>query len=457
MNTHKKALAALEPSHGKALPNYAEAEQSVIGAIINHSRMYDEVAFLRPQMFYNNRYEMLFELIVKMHGQQKPIDLITLTQEVFAAGYAEQIPPYFIAETSGAVISTAHTFEHALLIKQKYIQRQAIALTHTVQQSAYDEHEDIGDVLYHAGQEIENLQESLIGQDDIRSFAEVSTLALKDIDRKISLYNSGKQTGITTGLIALNRMTSGWQGGELTVIAARPAMGKTAVALHFAKSAAEQGTPVAFFSLEMSNTSLYNRILLSEASIDPEKLKSGNLNADDLAQVDCAARKLFDLPLYIADNASVNMSYIRSKCRLLHKKNRCGMVVIDYLQLAGESGNAYRSREQEITQMSREAKIIAKELDVPVLLLSQLNRKVEERADKRPMLSDLRESGSIEQDADMVMFIHRPEYYGIVPTNVVTGVEERNCGKLIIAKYRNGKTGEVKFTHNDSLTRVYDM
>jgi len=233
-------------------------------------------------------------------------------------------------------------------------------------------------------------------------------------------------------------------------------MGKTAVSLHFGKSAAIQGIPVVIFSLEMDSVSLYERFIASESNVHPSKLRSGNISQDELLQIDKAiGGTLYSLPITINDNAAIGMSYIRAMCRSYHQQNNCGMVIIDYLQLITESSNGTRNREQEIARMSREAKIIAKELNVPVILLSQLNREVDKRQDKKPILADLRESGAIEQDADMVIFVHRPEYYGISVKDS-SGHEIYNYGELIIAKHRNGSVGTVKFKHDGSLTKIFD-
>lgn len=444
--------------YGMIPPAAKEVEQAVIGAIINYgSLVYDSVSFLRPEMFYDDRYAILFDVLMSMYSSQQKIDILTVNQAMIASGKIEEIGgSYFIAQTCSAVISSANVVEHALIVKQKYVARKTIELCQKTMKEAYDQFSDVGDVMFDLSKEIESLQENLIGQNEIKSLADITESAMHDINRRISQYAAGGQSGVSTGLSDLNRMTSGWQKSDLVIIAARPAMGKTACALHFAKSAAKSGVPVVFFSLEMSDISLYNRLLLCESNIDADSLKLGRLNGDDMQKIDRAARELYNLPIYIDDNANVSMSYIRSKCRLLHRKKKCGMVIIDYLQLASEKGSKNRTREQEITQMSREAKIIAKELEVPVLLLSQLNRAIETRADKKPMLSDLRESGSIEQDADMVMFVHRPGYYG-EEVKDRQGNVIKNYGELIIAKYRNGATGKVKFTHSDSLSRIYDF
>lgn len=444
--------------YGMIPPAAVEVEQAVIGAIINYgASAYDSVSFLRPEMFYNGSYSILFGLVEEMYSKSQKIDLLTLNQSVVASGKLEEIGgSYFIAQTCSAVISSANIVEHALIVKQKYAARKTIELCQKTMKEAYDQFSDVGDVMFDLSKEIESLQEDMTGKDDIKTLADITLPAMQEIDRRVALHAAGGQTGINTGLADLNRITSGWQKSDLIIIAARPAMGKTACALHFAKSAAKSGTPVVFFSLEMSNISLYNRLLLCESNVDPDNLKIGRLNGDDMKEIDKAARSLYELPICVDDNASVSMSYIRSKCRMLHKKNKCGMVIIDYLQLASEKGSKNRTREQEVTQMSREAKIIAKELEVPVLLLSQLNRAIETRADKKPMLSDLRESGSIEQDADMVVFVHRPGYYGEEVKDKQGNIIQ-NYGELIIAKYRNGATGKVKFTHNHSLSRIYDF
>lgn len=205
----------------------------------------------------------------------------------------------------------------------------------------------------------------------------------------------------------------------------------------------------------MDAKSLCERFIVSECNVHPSKLKSGNINSIELQEIDRAGGLVYELPIEIKDKAAINMGHIRSKCRALHRQKKCGMVIIDYLQLIAESSNGQRNREQEISRMSREAKIIAKELNIPVILLSQLNREVDKRQDKKPILADLRESGAIEQDADMVIFVHRPEYYGISLKDS-SGNEIENYGELIIAKHRNGAVGMVKFKHNGSLTKIFD-
>lgn len=445
-----------KPLFGNVTPKAPDAEQAVVGALINFADAWDEVQFLTPAMFYESCHQAIFEAIVSLKKKNRAVDLITVYQEIAAQGKGEEITPWFLTQLSGPIVSSAHILEHALIVKQKHLQRQVIEFAMQVQSKAYTDSEDIGDVLFDAGKSIENLQEVHVGQDEESSYEDITKLFYQDIQLRMSKYSGNQQPGITTGLTSLNSITSGWQGSELIILAARPAMGKTAMALHFAQSAAQAGTHVVIFSLEMSKVSLYKRSVLSEGNdITPGHLKSGNL-ANDLHSIDKSVARLYKLPIYVDDNANVNMAGIRSKSRLLHKKKKCGMVIIDYLQLITAEKSRQANREQEIATMSREAKLLAKELDIPVILLSQLNRDLEKRQNKQPQLSDLRESGAIEQDADMVVFIHRPGYYGQVISDK-EGNRIENAGELIIAKYRNGPTGKVKFKHNDTLTKIVDF
>ncbi len=451
----KSTLSQIKP-----LPNDTEAERAIIGSLLGFGgdKVFDAISSdLNKDMFYDNRNAILFEAIQKLHMENKPFDRVSIIAEIRTIGKIEEITPFFIAQISEYEYEAHHVVEHALLVKQKYIQRKVIELSHTVLKRAYDDTEDVGDVLFETGKGFEELLSILIGSNNARSFKEIASKALKDIERKMAVFASGQQVGITTGLADLDAITTGWHGGELVILAARPAMGKTAVSLHFAKSAAKHGVPVVVFSLEMNASSLFERFIASESNVHPSKLRSGNINQVELQEIDKAiGNTLYSLPIEIDDNASVNMGYIRAMCRLYHRQSKCGMAIIDYLQLITESLQGNRNREQEIARMSREAKMIAKELNIPVILLSQLNREVDKRQDKKPILADLRESGAIEQDADVVVFIHRPEYYGISLQDS-SGHDITNYGELIIAKQRSGASGKtVKFKHNGTLTKIFD-
>ena len=430
-------------------PQAVDAEIAIIGALMLESKAFDLVApILSAEMFYDVKHQVIYSAIQSLNKERRPIDMITVLNEIRSKGKTTEITASDIAGFANSVISSAHIERHALIVKDKYIQRQTIEINEEAKRRCFENVDDIEDILFETGKKIEALQETLIGQTDIKHISSILPDAITEMYQRIELARQGIQPGITTGLADMNRIIGGWQKSELIILAARPAMGKTAIALHFAKAAAKTGIPVAVFSLEMSDVSLANRLILSETNINPDNFKLGKLTQEETIEVEKSLNRLREYPICIDDNASVNMSYIRSRCRLLKKRNKCEMVVIDYLQLTGETEQKNRSREQEVSKMSREAKIIAKELDIPVLLLSQLNREVENRKDKRPLLSDLRESGSIEQDADMVVFIHRPEYY--------SQDAEKNSGELIVAKYRNGATGILKFKHNGSLTKIFD-
>jgi replicative DNA helicase len=301
---------------------------------------------------------------------------------------------------------------------------------------------------------------SAIGDSGARHVSKSLADALTAAETRQTLRQSGKTTGIPTGIASLDRLTGGgWQPGQLVILAARPAAGKSAVALSMAKAAAMNGTPVLFMSLEMGDVSLADRLLLSECDIDADDFRAGHLTPADWRKLDEAAAKLQGLPIHIDPSPMVSMRKIRSRAKTMHRRGKCSSLFIDYLQLIDcQSDKKGRNREQEVSEVSRQAKLLANELQIPVILLSQLNRAVESRADKTPLLSDLRESGAIEQDADIVAFIHRPAYYNVeqIPTRSYGTISAEGVGILTIAKQRNGAVGTVLFSHNESLTRVTD-
>lgn len=305
------------------MPHTPEAEQAVIGSLLSFGgdKVFDAISpELNKDMFYDNRYAVLYDAIQSLYANNKPCDIVSVSNEIRSMGKIDEVPLHFIAETSNYGYDSFHVVEHALMVKQKYLQRKVIELSHILQQQAYDDTEDIGDILFNAGKALEQMQQDLIGQSESQSFKDIAQSALKNIERKMGMYSSGQQTGITTGLQDLNDMNSGWHGGELIVLAARPAMGKTAVSLHFGKSAARQGIPVVIFSLEMDSVSLYERFIASESNVHPSKLRSGNISQDELLQIDKAiGGTLYSLPITINDNAAIGMSYIRAMCRSYHQ------------------------------------------------------------------------------------------------------------------------------------------
>ncbi len=432
-----------------------ELEESVLGALLIESTAINRIEDdLKPEDFYSEQNKLIYQTILKLNAEGKPVDMLSVMNFLQKEKQIDKIGGAVkLAELTSKVASTNSLEFHASVIKQKAIERTTLIEARRAIEKVQDG-EDIGDVLFSTGKKLEELQEALIGRSEGNDISDVIQKADKELSARMELARKNIRSGVDTGLYDLNKRTNGWQKSDLIILAARPAMGKTAFLLHTAKAAAKSGVPVCLFSLEMSDVSLVNRMILSIADVDSEKFKSGYVSNEEYLKIQEAMRELSKLPIYIDDNASASMGYIRAKCRLLKKQRKCGMVFVDYLQLA-DGDEKSGSREQEVSKMSRMAKKIAKELEVPFMLLSQLSRKSEDREGKRPMLSDLRESGAIEQDADMVIFIHRPEYYKIEVTNS-RGEIEKNYGELIIAKFRNGSTGTVKFKHNESLTRFYD-
>lgn len=452
---NKSTSSQIDTDLGFLPPQALELEEAVLGATMIEKGAFSLIdELLLPDDFYSDLHKLIFQSIRKLNADSKPIDMMTVVEDLRSSNKLDEIGgPMAIAQLTERVASAAHIVFHAKIIKQKSIERKAIDVGREITKQIML-NSDISDVLFGSGRKIEELQEALIGKTNGDHVSVPIQKALDEMHSRIKLARQGVRTGINTGFSDLNKYTNGWQPGDLIIEAARPAMGKTAISLQHAKSAALQGIPVAIFSLEMSDVSLANRLILSEANVDPDKFKSGYLSNEEIDSIEKSAGMLWDLPIYVDDNPSASMGYIRAKCRLLKKKKQLGLIIGDYLQLA-ENDEESGSREQEVAKMSRTAKKIAKELEVPFILLSQLNRGNESRADKKPLLSDLRESGAIEQDADMVIFIHRPEYYGIEVTDK-NGVKESNYGELIIAKHRNGATGTVKFKHNIGMTKFYD-
>lgn len=442
-------IKEIQPSHS------LDIEQAVLGAILLEKDAFSIVSeMLDSSDFYSESNQVIYETIKELDKDRKPIDMLTIVDALNSKGKLDSIGgAIYIANLTDSIASSVHLNYHAGILKEKAVERKSIESLHKAIKSI-QLGESIGDVLFSIGKNIEAHQEALIGKQSTLHISSSLRESVSNMYDRIKLYEDGKQSGVSTGLKTLNNKINGWQKSELIVIAGRPAMGKTAFLLHFTKVAALDNIAVALFSLEMSNVSLSNRLVLSECDVDVDRFKSGELTTSETNDIEQAAGKLWKLPIYVDDNPSVTMDYIRSKSRVLHRQGKCDMVLIDYLQLATES-NKGLNREQAISQMSRTAKIIAKELNIPVILLSQLNRSVESREDKKPLLSDLRESGAIEQDADKVIFIYRPGYYG-KKVDGDDGKPISNYGQLIIAKNRNGAVGIVGFTHNDSLTKIYD-
>jgi len=440
--------------HEYIQPYNDEAERAVLGALILESEAYFEVdRILQPGMFYHDYHQSIYEVVERMHRESIPVDMLTIAEELRKLGrFGNKLNPLYIAELTSMLGSASHIVQHALYIKQEYVKRQLLYISNETVRQILSAN-DISDVLDEAITKLEQLEEGAVNTETMRHIKEYARMSIDEAEKRTVNFRQGITNGIHTGSANLDKITGGWQNGDLAIIAARPAMGKTAFALSILEAAASTGNDTAMFALEMKGERLIDRLILEKTGIADWKYKQGSLTNEELELIAGTSSYLYSLPVYIDDNSCQTISRIKSKCRMLKRKGRCRLVIIDYLQLT-ESEGSNSSREQEVAYISREAKKMAKSLDVPVIMLSQLNRALEARADKRPHLSDIRESGAIEQDADIVMFIHRPEYYKQKLT--YKGEEIENGIELIIAKYREGATGSVFFRHDGSVRNIKD-
>ena len=431
----------------KIQPQDKEIEDAVLGALMLERDAYAIVCdLLRPESFYDPGNQKIYAAINKLGVMQQPIDMLTVTQQLRADGALDDVGgPVRISELTSNVASAAHIEYHARIVAQKFLARRLISFCSEIEKKSFDESYDIDDLLQEAEGKLFEISQGNLKK-DFTQIDPVINSAMEQIEA------AGKResglSGLQTGFHNLDKLTSGWQHSDLIIIAARPAMGKTAFVLSMAKNmAVDYNTPVAIFSLEMSNLQLVNRLISNVCEIEGEKIKSGRLSRQEWEQLNSRVRSLFSAPLYVDDSPSLSILELRTKARRLVKEHGVKIIIIDYLQLMNATGMKFGSREQEVSMISRSLKQLAKELNIPVIALSQLSRKVEERNDgnKRPQLSDLRESGAIEQDADIVCFIHRPEYY----TRSTTDAENRDIrgmAEFIVAKHRSGSVDDIEMT-----------
>ena len=443
--------------YGKLPPQALELEEDVLGAVMLEKDAYSMISdLLKPSYFYKTSHQKIFEAIVGLALHQSPIDMHTVTEMLRKNGTLEEVGgAYAIAMLTSRVSSAAHLIYHSQIIVQKYLARELIRLSSDIQTKAFDEKMDVDDLMQEAeGKLFEITQQNL--KKDVVQINPVIEEARKRMKDAATREGS---SGVPSGFTELDKITSGWQKSDLIIIAARPAMGKTAFILSMAKNmAVNKNVPVAVFSLEMSNVQLVNRLLMNVCSLEGEKIKNGTLTADEWERFDKNVNQLLDAPVFVDDTPSLSIFELRSKARRLMKEHNIQCIVIDYLQLMNASGMTFGSREQEVSLISRSLKGLAKELDIPIIALSQLNRGVEGRAGnegKRPQLSDLRESGAIEQDADMVCFIHRPEYYGIHTD--AEGNSNAGIAEIIIAKHRNGAVGDVRLKFKNVYAKFMNL
>ena len=420
----------------RSLPQSLEAEQSVIGAmIIDKSAIAKALEKLNEEDFYRDGHKVIFKAIREMFSKDMAVDLVTLLEYLKSTDMLDKAGGVtYISEVSSSVITTANLEAYISIVEDKSTLRKLIRSATSIIEESYNKQDRVEEVLDLAQKKIFDLAEKQ-GSNDYEPLANVLERGFLEIERLFN--NKGAITGVGSGIRDLDAKTSGFQKGDMVLIAARPSMGKTTFSLNIAENAAlREGKSVVIFSLEMSKEQLAYKLLCSEANVDMLKLRTGNLDDDDWERIARATGPLSKARIYIDDTAGLSVMEMRSKCRKIKMEHGIDMILIDYLQLmSGSSGS--ESRQQEVSEISRSIKALAKEMECPVIALSQLSRAPEQRADHRPMLSDLRESGSIEQDADVVMFLYRDEYYN-------KETEEKNIGECIIAKQRNGPVGTVK-------------
>ena len=457
-NRRKTQASKVEDSLGRLQPQELDFEKSVLGALLLEKDAYALISdILTPESFYDVRNQKVFSAIRTLNLAQSPLDLLTVAEQLRVDGNFEEVGgPAYLASLTQNIVSSSHIEYHARVIAQKATARELIAYSANVQDKAFDPTQDIDELMQEAEGSLFKLSQKKLKKD------------YQQIDPVISeayemLHKAAERTdgmsGIASGFHELDRMTSGWQNSDLVILAARPAMGKTAFALSMAKNiAVDQNIPVAMFSLEMSNVQLINRVIVNTCEIKGEKIKSGQLEAYEWAQLDNKIKDLIGKPMFVDDTPSLSVFELRTKARRLVKEHGVKLIMIDYLQLMNASGMSFGSRQEEVSTISRSLKGLAKELNIPILALSQLNRGVENRPggentldSKRPQLSDLRESGAIEQDAAMVIFIHRPEYYHLYKDE--NGNDLKGKAVIIIAKHRNGAVGDVLLTFKGQYAR----
>lgn len=455
----RPAGPSLHERAGRVPPQAVEVEQSVLGAmLIEREAIPRAIELLPADAFYSGQHRKIYGAILSLFERGNPVDLITVSEELRRRDELEGVGgTYYLTELTAQVASAANVEYHARIIAEKSLLRKMIETMTSLVSEAYDTGADAFELMDRAESEIFRISESQLRRSGM-SMKDVVKATLEQLEAVHG--NEGGITGVPSGFTRMDQMTGGWQKSDLVIIAARPSMGKTAFSLAVARNAAlNQREPVgvAIFSLEMGAQQLAQRLLTSEARISAQAARTGRMNDRDWAALARAAGTLSEAPIYIDDTPSLNVLELRAKCRRLKAEHDIGLVIVDYLQLMhGTGGNKNANREQEIAQISRALKGLAKELDVPVIALSQLSRAVETRGgDKRPQLSDLRESGSIEQDADLVAFIYRAERYGIqVDEN---GNSTQGIGEIIIGKQRNGPIGTVQLAFVDEYARFENL
>ena len=435
---------------GKIPPHDIEAEQAVIGSMLtDKDAIMSAVEVLKEDDFYREDNKIIYSAILNLYNRAQPVDIITLKAELQAMNQLEAVGGLeYIAVLPDKVPTTANVEQYIKIVEEKSALRALIKTANELITLGYDPTQEVEDILDAAERKIFNVMQAR----NQTGYSSIKDILVESFTELEQLYNQKQRiTGVPTGFADLDYMTAGLHPSDLVIVAARPAMGKSAFALNIATNAAVRAnTPVAIFSLEMSKEQMTNRILCSEAMVDSNKVRTGKIDDDDWAKLAAASGQLSEAPIYIDDTPGITVMEIRAKCGKLKLEKGIGLVVIDYIQLVQGNNRKGGSREQEISEISRSLKILAKEIGAPVIALSQLSRAVEQRPDHRPMLSDLRESGAIEQDADIVTFLYRDDYYN-------PDTERKNIAEVIVAKHRAGSTGTVELLWLGNYTKFANL
>ncbi len=454
---NREAYNRLTDVEGNVPPQAVELEQAVLGALmLERDSVIAVQEYVTSDAFYTEEHKLIYKAIEDLSRELKPVDLYTVTERLKVRGELKKVGgAAYLAQLTQKVASAANVEFHAKIIAQKYVQRELIRSATEIQRRSYNEDVDVTDLIGYAEQEIFKVAEGHVKR-SVQAASDVLAKALAQIEE--ASKTAGEYSGVHSGYADIDRVTLGWQPSDLIIIAARPSMGKTAFVLTMARNmAVEYQSPVAFFSLEMSSVQLMNRLIVAETQLNSTDLRTGRLSLDDWKHIESSTKCLGQAPLFIDDTPALSVFEFRSKARRLKIHNNIQIIIIDYLQLmTAGTAETRGNREQEVALISRTLKAIAKELNVPIIALSQLSRNVESRGgSKRPQLSDLRESGAIEQDADIVAFIHRPEYYGL--TTDERGMPTAGLAEIIIAKHRNGAVTDVPLRFIKDQAKFADL
>lgn len=434
-------------------PQAVDAERSVIGSILLDSEsMIKIVDIVTPADFYESRHGMIYEAMLNLFEKRRPVDIVTLSEILESAGQIKVVGgSSYLAELVNDTPSAANIVHYAQICRDKAVLRRLISASASIGELGYDEVDDISSILDKAEQSLFAVSQKFLKNNFI-GISTILTEAFERIDKIHKDKDKGALRGVPSGYRDFDNLTAGFQKSDLIILAARPSMGKTSFALNLAEHAAiDEKIPVGIFSLEMSKDQLVDRLLASQAGVDSWKLRTGNLSDEDFPKIGYAMGVLSESPIFIDDTPAANVMEIRAKARRLQMEHGLGLIIIDYLQLMeGRNSSGGDNRVQEISEISRSLKGLARELQVPVIALSQLSRAVEHRDNKRPQLSDLRESGSIEQDADLVMFLYRDDYYN--PESENKGITE-----VLLKKHRNGPIGGIELFFNPAQMRFANL